>query len=216
MLGGTFDPVHLGHLQLAESAMEECALDTVLFLPSAYPPHKDGKAVTSFAHRAAMLRLVSKTRSGFECDLIEAQLPKPSYTIDTMKILGNIYKDRAKLFFILGADAFLDIATWKAHDKLLGLVSFILSLRKGYQAELVKNMLQDLGYTAEGTRQTEENGTQHIVILKSAPAAISSSAIRAMIARGEPVRRFVPASVERYIKKHCLYRQDSAGYMQVK
>ncbi|MGW8193792.1 MAG: nicotinate-nucleotide adenylyltransferase [Desulforhopalus sp.] len=207
VLGGTFDPVHRGHLQLAEMALGECSLDKVLFIPSAHPPHKDGNVVTSFAHRVAMLRLASKDISLFECDLIEERLPKPSYTIDTLKILENIYHDRAELFFILGADAFLDIATWKAHDKLLRLVNFILSLRKGYQLELVQEKLQELGYSEDGSHRWGKFDSRQIHILKSIPTAISSSSIRAMIARGESVNQFVPENVEEYIMNHGLYRQ---------
>jgi nicotinate-nucleotide adenylyltransferase len=208
VLGGTFDPVHFGHLQLAESAMEECALDQVLFIPAALPPHKKGTTVTSFAHRAAMLQLASKTSKSFGCNLIESQLPKPSYTIDTLQQLQKYYGDQVRLSFIMGADAFLDIVTWKAYKVLLGLVTVIISLREGYQDRMLLQLLEELGYGMQGSNRFRKGNTQEVRILKASPAAVSSSSIRAKIGRGESVHNLVPQAVLRYIQKHMLYQTD--------
>jgi len=208
VLGGTFDPVHFGHLQLAESAMSECTLDKVLFIPAALPPHKEGTTVTSFAHRAAMLQLASKTSKSFGCNLIEARLPKPSYTIDTLQQLQKYYGDQVRLSFIMGADAFLEIVTWKAYKALLGLVTVIISLREGYQERMLLQLLEELGYGMQGSNRYRKGNTQEVRILKASPAAVSSSEIRAKIGRGESVHCLVPQAVERYIQKHMLYQSD--------
>lgn len=209
VLGGTFDPVHYGHLQLAESALEECGLDKVLFIPAALPPHKDGASVTSFAHRAAMLQLASKTSSRFTCDLIESRLPKPSYTIDTLQQLQKTYGQQVRLFFILGADAFLDIATWKSYQSLLDLVTVIISLREGYQSRVLLQLLGELGYEKQGGNRYRKDSAREVCILNSTPAAVSSSSIRSMIRQGEPVHNLIPPNVERYIQKYMLYQTDT-------
>ena len=200
--------MHRGHLQLAESAVKECGLDKVVFIPAALPPHKNGAAVTSFAHRAAMLQLASSTSKSFACDLIESQLPKPSYTIDTLHQLQKSYGDDVQLFFIMGADAFLEIATWKAYKALLALVTVIISLREGYQSRRLPQLLQELGYQMHDSNLYRQGRNQEVRILKATPAAVSSSSIRAMIGRGESIVHLVPEAVERYIHKHLLYQTD--------
>ena len=127
LLGGTFDPVHTGHLQLAEAALREGNLDQVLFIPSASPPHKVGTPITSFAHRLAMLELVSKRNPRFACSGIEGDLPAPSYTIDTLRVLGGLFPEETKFFFIIGIDAFLDFATWKSYRDILRLVNIVIA-----------------------------------------------------------------------------------------
>lgn len=209
ILGGTFDPVHLGHLQLAESALNECGLDRVLFIPAALPPHKEGSAVTSFTHRAAMLLLASKMNKSFDCDLIEAQLPKPSYTIDTMLQLQKKYGDGVRLFFILGADAFLEIASWKDYRTLLNLLTVVISLREGASNNRLIQLLEDLEYELQGSNCYRKVSGQEVCILESIPAAVSSSSIRVMVRRRESIRHIVPPEVEQYIQKHLLYQQDS-------
>ena len=124
LLGGTFDPIHYGHLQLAESALVECKLDKVVFIPSALPPHKNGAVITSFRHRLAMLSLAGQGFNGFECNAIEGDLPKPSYTIDTLRELLKHYKSDCQLYFMIGADAFLDYFNLEITSKTFALCKF--------------------------------------------------------------------------------------------
>jgi nicotinate-nucleotide adenylyltransferase len=207
-LGGTFDPVHFGHLQLAASVLEECGLDKIVFIPSAEPPHKDGATVTSFEHRVAMLELVGEGRSDFECNAIEGLLPKPSYTIDTLKVLRNQYDGKSRLFFIIGADAFLDIETWKSYQEIPRMVEIILSKRKGILTTKIHGLLRKLGYTEYQNCWRGEDDKRDICILKSTPVDLSSSRIRTMIRSGKPIQHMMPESVIDYIITHTLYPSD--------
>ncbi len=207
LLGGTFDPVHHGHLQLAEAAIIECGLDQVVFIPAAEPPHKDSTAVSSFAHRLAMLQLATESRQEFVCNAIEGLLPKPSYTIDTLKVLQQQYDKGHCLYFMIGADAFLDILSWKLHQDVLRSVHIILSKRKGYTGEPLANLLKNLGYRQEQGLWHATDGKKDIYILRKIPDAQSSSNIRAMIGKGLSVEKFLPSSVMLYIRKNKLYHQ---------
>lgn len=209
LLGGTFDPVHYGHLQFAESALAECRLDKVVFLPSAEPPHKNGTSITSFSHRLAMLSLAGQGMNGFECDPIEATLPKPSYTIDTLRELRKQYRGNYRLYFMIGADAFLDILTWKSYQEVLHSVDIVLSRRNGYKDGRLIVLLKQLGYKATNSAWRGKDGKKDIYILQKTPDDHSSSVIRAMIGRGESVQRYLPESVMKYIEKNKLYQSET-------
>jgi len=210
LLGGTFDPVHYGHLQLAESALVECALDKVVFIPAAEPPHKNTTAVSSFGHRLAMLELATQGMKGFECNAIEGILPKPSYTIDTLRVLQKHYRKKYhndyQLYFMIGADAFLEIFSWKSYRDVLRSVHIVLSRRKGYKGERLADLLKSLGYTARQGCWHAADGQNNIYILARTPGEQSSSTIRTMIAQGQSVEQFLPPSVILYIEKHKLYQ----------
>lgn len=208
LLGGTFDPVHSGHLQLAESVLQECTLDKVVFIPSAEPPHKDGTTVTSYEHRVAMLELIIQGRKEFECNTIEGQLPKPSYTIDTLEVLVKQYSSNVRLFFIIGADAFLDIVTWKSYQKIPQLVRIIVSQRKGSLSTKLYDMLKRLGYIEYENSWRGQEQRKDITILRSTPADISSSKIRSMVRSGKSIQQVMPEPVVEYIKRHTLYPPD--------
>ncbi len=208
LLGGTFNPVHFGHVQLAEAALKECGLDKVVFIPSAQPPHKHGISVTSFRHRLAMLMLACEGTGDFECDPIEATLPKPSYTIDTLHELNRRYGHDCRLHFIMGADAFLDILTWKSHQEILHSVHIILSQRKGYNSKQLANLLKKLGYNENEGSWLGHDGKKDIYILKKTPEDYSSSAIRDMIKKGKSMQSYVPGSVIDYIQKNRLYQAE--------
>ncbi len=212
LLGGTFDPVHYGHLELAESALMECGLDKVIFIPAAEPPHKTSTAVSTFGHRLAMLELATQGMKGFECNAIEGLLPKPSYTIDTLRVLQRHYQEDYnndyQLYFMIGADAFLDILTWKSHRDVLLSVHILLSRRKGYTGERLVDLLKNLGYREGKSFWCADDDKKDIYILERTPGEQSSSGIRGMIAKGESVERFLPPSVLLYIQKNKLYHYD--------
>ena len=207
LLGGTFDPVHYGHLQLAEAALRECGLDQVVFIPAAEPPHKDRTAVSSFVHRLAMLELATEKRQEFVCNAIEGLLPKPSYTIDTLKVLQGQYGRDQCLYFMIGADAFLEILSWKLHEDVLRSVHIILSKRKGYTGAPLADLLKNLGYKHKQGLWQATDGKKDMYILRKIPVAQSSSNIRAMIDTGQSVAQFLPPSVILYIEKNKLYQQ---------
>ena len=208
LLGGTFDPVHYGHLQLAESALKECRLDKVVFIPSAQPPHKNSAAVTPFKHRLAMLTLAGEGIDGFECNAIEGLLPKPSYTIDTLRALREYYHSDCRLYFMIGADAFLDILTWKLHQEVLDSVNIILSRRKGYKEAQLSDLLRKLGYKTGDSPCYWTDGKKDVYILEKTPEDLSSSEIRRKIGQGGAVQLFLPKAVIEYIQKHKLYHSE--------
>lgn len=205
LLGGTFDPVHYGHLQFAQAALQECSLDKVVFIPAAEPPHKKGASITSFRHRLVMLRLAGRNMPCFECNAIEERLPKPSYTIDTLRELQEHCEIDCRLYFMIGADAFLEFLTWKSHQHILQSVDIILALRKGYSVDHLTVLLEKLGYVSTDGSWSAGEGKKNIHILKKTPDAYSSSAIREKIENGQPIDRFVPQAVIEYIRKNTLY-----------
>ena len=126
MLGGTFDPVHTGHLAIADTAAAQFALDSVLFIPASLPPHKQDYTVSSFEDRAAMLESALSKRPGFFISRLEADRTGPSYSIDTLAELRQQLGNEVNLYFIIGMDAFAEIVTWKEYDRLLDFAHFIV------------------------------------------------------------------------------------------
>ncbi len=213
LLGGTFDPVHNGHLQMAEIARELCHLQEVWFIPASVPPHKNQQAVAGFGHRADMIQLAIAGRSGFRLSTIEAGLPEPSYTIDTLRYLHAkvVQPDAAvEFFFIIGADAFLDITSWKSSTSVLEAVHFVVLGRSGCASDEVTALIERLGYKPDDLL----GGWLHPSFQKKIfffcyPAIsiidISSSVIRRKIKDDMPVDKFVSAPVLEYIQRHGLY-----------
>ena len=207
LFGGTFDPIHYGHLRLAETALSECALDRIIFIPAAMPPHKLAFELTPFHHRAEMLRLALHRRPEFECSLIEAQLPAPTYTVETLRHLCRQYDEDTEFFFLTGLDAFLEIPTWKDYNRLLAMASFIVSEReKEKLAPFKAQLVGELGYSMAGTLWKSNDDRLPVHFLTQAPLTVSSSTIRAKIRRGEPINGMVPEVICRYILAHTLYR----------
>lgn len=206
LLGGTFDPVHTGHLQLAEAALRECCLDRVLFIPSASPPHKIGAPITAFAHRLAMLELGCRCNARFACSAIERELPTPSYTIDTLRALGDQFPRETEFFFLIGADAFLDFATWKAYRDILCLVNIVISFRNGHTRNQLIEFLQRIGYFWHNSQwRDEHDGGRAITILQTIPGQFSSTTIRKRIREGIRPTGDTPEPVIDYIINHQLY-----------
>jgi nicotinate-nucleotide adenylyltransferase len=220
LLGGTFDPVHFGHLQLAEVALRECELDKVFFVPAASPPHKDELTVTSFAHRVAMLEIASAHSTRFACSSIEGRLPAPSYTIDTLRALGDAFLEKSDLFFIIGVDAFLDLKTWKSYHEILRLVNIVVAQRKGYRKNQLIDFLELIGYTRQSNCWHGDDGRKKVFLLDARPGNFSSTLIRKKIAGGILPTGDIPEGVIDYIIKHQLYQsklkraQHLAGHIR--
>ncbi len=205
LLGGTFDPIHFGHLQLAELALKRCGLFQVWFIPAADPPHKTLHDVTVFQHRVNMIKLAIAGRRAFRLSMLEASLPAPSYTIDTLTFLFKNQKKNDVFYFILGEDAFLEIDSWKSYEELLSLTHFIVSGRSGYSTEFFQSFAQSLGYVSNGKNWIDPSGKNEIVFLPTATANISSTAVRENIRSKLPLKGLMPEKVIAYIKKHKLY-----------
>lgn len=198
IMGGTFDPIHYGHLVTAEIARTEYSLDTVVFVPSGNPPHKKGYPVTPAEDRYMMTVLATITNPNFEVSRIEVDRPGPSYTIDTLKAFRELYGPDAELFFITGADATLEIFTWRDTPSLLKLCNFIAATRPGYDIERLECMVEEI-----------RKYTHNSVHIMEVPAlAISSTDIRRRVREGRPIRYLLPDTVASYIAKSGLYRSS--------
>jgi len=206
LLGGTFNPVHLGHLQLAEAAIAECSLDQVLFIPAGQPPHKDETEIASFSHRVAMLQIACRQNARFSCSTIEGELPTPSYTIDTLRAIAGKYSEGTDFFFIIGSDAFLEILSWKAYCEVLRSVIFIIAERQGYSFDRLHGFLRELEYIDNGISWRGKDGYKDIILLDTRPGDFSATALRQEISKGMLPEKHVPDQVLLYIKDHNLYQ----------
>jgi nicotinate-nucleotide adenylyltransferase len=205
LLGGTFDPIHFGHLQLAEIALKRCGLYQIFFIPAANPPHKSLQKIADFQHRVNMVRMALAGKAALKLSLLEANLPAPSYTIDTLTVLLRKCKVNEEFYFILGEDAFLEIESWKSHQKLLALTNFIVSGRSGYSPEYFASFAQSLGYIVQGDIWCDPSGKRVIIFLPAATDDISSSAVREKIQEKLSLQGLIPGDVIDYIKKNNLY-----------
>lgn len=205
LFGGTFDPVHAGHVQVACAAVEEMELDRVLMIPAVVPPHKEHHRIAPLEHRAEMIRLELADHDKIELSLVEADLPTPSYTIDTVKLFQEQYPPTTRFYFIIGADAFIDILSWKAYRELLDRVTLLVADRQGFDEELFRELQDKLHYSADGNRWRHCGGFNDIVFLNSSIKDVSSSFIRERLARREGRVDGISAAVQEYIEFNMLY-----------
>ncbi len=194
IMGGTFDPVHYGHLYIAECARFKFGLDKVLFVPSGQPVHKRRPDILTPERRAEMVRLAVSSNPYFELSTIEVDRPGPSYAVDTLGLLHSS-RGAQDYYFITGADAILEILTWKDMARLFALCRFIAVTRPGYSLELLDAVLQKL---------TPEQRSR-IYIHETSGILVSSTDIRRRVAEGEPVKYLLPENVEDYIRRNGLY-----------
>lgn len=197
IMGGTFDPIHYGHLVTAERARGDYELDQVLFLPSGTPPHKPLDQVTDVKHRYMMTVLATLTNPYFEVSRVDIDREGKSYTIDTLRILKSIYPE-SELFFITGADAILEIMSWKNPERLLELSEFIAATRPGFCLE----------NSSQQVVEWFKRNNKRLHLLQVPAMAISSTDIRSRVAQGQSIRYLVPEVVEHYIKKNRLYHSQ--------
>jgi nicotinate-nucleotide adenylyltransferase len=194
IMGGTFDPVHYGHLVTAEGARFEYGLDQVLFLPSGKPPHKTDKQVSEAEHRYMMTVLATLTNPHFEVSRLDIDREGVSYTIDSLRILREKFGPQTELFFITGADAIFEITDWKDSEEYLTIAHFIAAARPGF-------CLEELPQTTQNW--VGEHGDRFHV-LRVPAMAISSTEIRERVRKGTSIRYLVPEQVEHYIRRHGL------------
>ena len=194
ILGGTFDPIHLGHLRTAEEIGQELDLEKVYLIPSASPPHKTRAPVTPFDHRLTMTRLAIGGSSLLDALDLEGRRAGPSYSIETLKELHAIFKPDPDLFFILGIDAFLEINTWKEYERLFDYAHFVIISRPGYRKGKLEPFLLKSGLEIKT-----------LTIKETTLMDISSTHIREMVQQGKSIRFLVPGAVRDYITKKGLY-----------
>jgi nicotinate-nucleotide adenylyltransferase len=195
VLGGTFDPVHYGHLLLAEDARRAASLDRVLFMPAHIQPFKQDVRVSGDAHRIAMLQLAVEGNDAFGVTEVETSHEDVSYTIDSLRRLRAEYSDSV-ICFIVGVDMFLSLRKWKEYDALLREFGFVCGRRPGYREDELE---------AAAAAYREEFGTD-IVMADNTLVDISSSEIRSRVAENTEIRYLTPEAVIEYIEDHGLYR----------
>jgi len=235
LFGGTFDPIHRGHLALARAAREHCKLGQILFVPAGVPPHKQLQPLSPFAHRYAMVALATATEKTFVPSLLEAgklaageeveaagtgkargvNSASPNYTIDTVRRLKQSFKAADKLFLLIGIDAFADIAKWHEAEALFRECEFVVASRPGYSLADVANALPEkLRPRPEVTKPFHKQAaTGDLVLagvtvhlLEEVHQVVSATAIRGAAAAGKSLARFVEPGVAEYIKKVGLYK----------
>ena len=213
LLGGTFDPVHNGHLAVAGHVLETLGLDAIWFIPAALPPHKaghaDGRDISSFADRLAMLEIATADNNSFVISDIEAKRSAPSYSIDTINILSRQIGGQADFYFIIGADAFIEIDTWKRFKELPTLVNFVVISRPTYPPDRVGEVIRHnfTGYQYDPSHETWKSPHSKGVFFfqQMEPVPVSSTKIRERVRNGEQIAGLVPLFVEDYIRKKGLY-----------
>ena len=224
LFGGTFDPIHRGHLNVARAAARRFRLREVWFIPANIPPHKQGAPITSYFHRYSMVTLAVANEPDFLPSLLEAPEPEahmerhPSYTIDTIRRVKAGLRRGDRLYFLIGIDAFRDIATWHKVDELLRECEFIVAARPGYSLEDIasslpkslKPTLKELRATGLDEALQRRGVTLHI--LPETHEDVSATQIRAaMKKRGGQLKKLVPDSVAEYIRKEGLYKGVARG-----
>ncbi|MBI2913068.1 MAG: nicotinate-nucleotide adenylyltransferase [Chloroflexi bacterium] len=193
VLGGTFDPVHLGHLILGETAREQLRLERLLFVVARQPWRKAARAVAPAEHRLAMLRLAAAGNPWFEVSTMELERPGPTYTVDTLEGLRRENRG-AELFFLVGSDALLDLPNWRQPERIVELATLALARRPGGGLER-----GDLSERLPGL-------TSRVVEIDMPLIDISASAVRERVRKGLSIRYLAPEAVEAYIRELGLYR----------
>ena len=194
VLGGTFDPIHIGHLILAEVARAGLGLAEILFVPAGQPWLKVDSPVSPAEHRVEMVRLAIADQPCFKLSVMEIERAGPSYTVDTIAELKAQLGAKDELFFILGWDNLVELPQWNQPSRLIGLCRLVAVPRPGYpppDLKALEVLIPDL--------------SRRVVIMDKPEIDISASVIRSRVARGLPIRHLVPEPVDGYIKKHKLY-----------
>ena len=210
LLGGTFDPVHYGHLRIGEEIFNRFSLDRVEFLPAANPPHKIDRTFTCISHRLAMLRLAIAGNPSFSVSEVEAHRENLSYLVDTLEEYRDHYSPEVSIFFIIGMDSYQEISTWHRYPELFSLSHFIVTTRPGYKRPSLKTILSSEVARTFKSSENDQDAIEHvsghkIYFQETTLLDISASMIRQKIRRSESVRYLLPDNVLDYINKHALY-----------
>ena len=217
ILGGTFNPIHLAHLRIAEAAQQEFLLDRVLFIPAADPPHKDLAGEVSFAHRVAMVKAAISGYPLFQVSDLEIRRSGKSFSVDTLEILRR--EDPAgERFFIIGLDSYRDIASWKDFARLFSLCHLVVTTRPGVAIEnplepLPVAIRGDFCYDNRADKILHKSGN-YVFFLSETHLDISSTQVRQRLIEGQSVRQLVPPTVADYIGEHGLYPTTSSSRPQ--
>ena len=196
-MGGSFDPVHIGHLIIAQDAVEQLNLSTIIFIPAAVPPHKQNLKQVSAEHRLNMLKLAVEADQRFSVSDTEVQRGGISYTVDTLQELRESLQTE-KLFLIVGSDTLVDLHTWYKIDRVLEMCEIDAFIRPG--EESIESIEQKIKLPVKQKMQLMQN------LMDAHRIEISSTEVRTRLLRGESIRYLVPPAVEAYIETHGLYK----------
>jgi nicotinate-nucleotide adenylyltransferase len=198
LLGGTFDPIHYGHLVIAEEVRYVLHLDEMVFIPTGQPPHKPGRIVTAAQYRVAMLELAIGSNPHFAISLIDVERSGPSYTVDTLRQLRKEWGTNTALYFVIGWDSLQELHTWHDSAGILEQLTYLVAVRRpGYVEEPGYNELLE----------AQLPGIQQRLLVIPAPQLdISATDLRQRVAEGRPIKYQTPEAVEQYIAQHGLYR----------
>ena len=197
IIGGTFDPIHIGHLIIAQNAVTQYHLDQILFIPTGHSPHKDDKEIEQSAHRLEMIRLSIKNNPDFYFSAMEINAARTSYTYLTLQELHRIYPDW-ELYFIMGADSLDYLDKWMEPAEICRLATLLVAIRDDLDMNQIKNKAAEL-------KRLYEADIRPII---TPNVSVSSHNIRERVAKGEPIRYLVTPEVEEYIAHQCLYQED--------
>lgn len=208
IFGGTFNPIHLGHLVATEEIRQSFDLERVLFVPSARPPHKPSPELIDPAHRLEMTRLAVEENPYFDISAVELNRNDLSYTVETVQFFRKEFGEEAALFFLLGIDSFCDIHSWHDPKRLIGLCNFIVVSRPGFPLKTAYRLLSDtFGIeSGEGSRDIPLPNGRTLYLAEVTPVGISSTRVRALLRQGKSVKYLLPEKVESYILLNDLYR----------
>jgi nicotinate-nucleotide adenylyltransferase len=209
VLGGTFDPLHEGHLAAGHAAMAVLALDRLIFVPSNVPPHRPDSPRASGYHRFQMVKLGVDGTPGWTASDLELARGGSSYTVDTLSALRHL-DPTSQFFFITGADAFAEVATWRRYPEVLDLAHFVVIARTGISFAHIRARLPEVAGRFVECDPANPDACRRapfpsILLVHASTPAVSSTDIRQRLADGVPLSGLVPAAVERYIRQHHLY-----------
>jgi nicotinate-nucleotide adenylyltransferase len=198
VLGGTFDPVHYGHLVIAEEVYATLELDEMVFVPTGQPPHKTQEVITPAEHRLAMLELAIASNPHFTISRVDVDRPGPSYTVDTLRLLHEQQREETAIYFVIGGDSLEYFLTWRDPVRILEQVNHLVAVRRpGYNES--EEYYDRLEARLPGIKQ-------RLLVVEAPQFEISATDLRLRVAEGRPIKYQTPESVEKYIKEFGLYR----------
>lgn len=195
VLGGTFDPVHLGHIMMADEAMKSLGLSEIILIPAGQPMSKMKERLTPAEHRLRMLHLAVAGKPHLKVSAMEIERPGPSYTVDTITELRKKYGSQDEIFFVMGWDSLAQLPNWREPDRIISMCSLVAVPRPDFSRPDLKTLEKNI-----------PGISRRVVFLEKPRADISATDIRKKVARGESIDQLVPAPVAEYIKKHKLYQ----------
>jgi nicotinate-nucleotide adenylyltransferase len=205
VIGGTFDPIHFGHLVIAEEVYATLNLAQMVFVPAGQPPHKPERVVTSAQDRLAMLQLAIASNPHFTISMVDLERPGPSYTVETLRLLREQWGEQTAIYFVIGRDSLEDLLDWYDPVGILEQLDYLVAVKRpGYTEE--KSYIERLEERLPGIRQ-------RLIIMSAPQLDISATELRQRVAEGRPIKYQVPEVVEQYILQHGLYsrRSDPRG-----